>query len=370
MPKKKKKSAKTKEEMNKGLVKAVSVVLVVVLVPAFIALACLSTFRATVFNPEFHKQNLLEVNAYQRLVDDGIPSVILDFKSEHDNIYSYLVRQGLAFAVKQFLPPEWLQTQAEMGIDRGMAYLYAPGDPDEILNYIQAFRSQVLPNAGRVFSLLETGIPRCEEEGNIIKTLWPEADCARVNKTLDQVRDEVSAISAQVDEVEARADDLAARAETYVRYLYALRSFVSSLVTYIWIASLLCGLLMLGLLLLHLKRPASMLKWLATPFAVASVLILIPAYGVGAAFRTVIQSLVLNITPAMDSIIRAFLQTTAENAFAFLKLFGWITLGASVIALVAGYVIERVNWKTFNRNVKNTYRKTVGKKGKKKTAKK
>ncbi|MBU0731994.1 hypothetical protein KKC88_03890 [Patescibacteria group bacterium] len=365
---KNKKSAKTKQiqEKNKNLKKVLSIIFVILLVPSFIALVDLSTLKATIFNADFHKQNLVEANAYERIIDDGVPSIILTVKSEDDNIYSYLVRQGVILAWKKFVTPEWLQQQTELGIDRGMAYLYTPGDPDEILNYIQTFRSQILPNASRSLNLIETSIPTCEDPNNILKAIWPNLDCVSMNTTLDTVRTEIANISDQVDQVEVQVNDLSIQVEQYIKIFFALRGFLANLVTYIWIASLLCGLFIAAIVLLQYRNIASMLKWLATPFLIASILVLIPAYAVGNAFAVVIQSMVLNLTPAMNNIIISILSVTSANTFGFMKCFGWWTFGISLAVLIAGYIVERVNWIKFNKKVKSSYQDVIHKNGKKK----
>ena len=365
----KKKSSKNQQK-NKNLIKVLSVIFVVLLIPTFIGLVGLSTLKATIFNADFQKQNLVEANAYERVIDDGVPSIIMSVKSEDDNIYSYLVRQGVILAWKKFVTPEWLQQQTEVGIDRGMAYMYTPGNPDEILNYIDTFRNNILPNASRYLHMAETSIPTCEDPNNLLKTIFPNLDCTSMDNTLDTVRTEIAAISKQVDQVEVQVNEISIQAEQYIKLFFALRGFLSNLIAYLWIASMLCALFIAAIVLLQFRNIATMLKWLSTPFLIASILILIPAYAVGSAVNVAIQSIVLNITPALNSIITSIIDIMATNTFQFIKCFGWWTFGVSLAVLIAGYIVERINWHRVNKNIKTSYTKITHHKKKDKKSKK
>ncbi|MFH1781482.1 MAG: hypothetical protein ABH835_02610 [Patescibacteria group bacterium] len=366
----KSKSANKNADKNKNLKKVISYLLVIFLVPAFVMLAFFSTLSATVFNPDFHKNNLVEANTYVRLINDGVPSIVLNVKSENDDIYDYLIRRGVIYLFQQFVTPEWLESKANLGIDQIYTFISTPGSPDEYLNKIETFRTQYLLNASKQISIIQTSIPICEDQNNALKLFMPNVDCTSMNHTLDEIRNELGDIQVRVAKIEVQLNEASLQLEKYIKIIFALKNFVSNLTTYIWINSVLCLLAMLVLGLLQFKNIASMLKWVATPFLIASILILIKGYVLDKILALYINSLTLNITPEMDSIIYDVLNLTNTNIWAFMKTFGWIAFGLSLAMLVAGYVIERVNWKKVHEGVKKTYSNITHDKKKKKIKKK
>ena len=349
-------------EKNKKINTFFSYLLAFLIIPTFICLAFFSTLHYTIFNPDFHKKNLIQTDAYNRLIQDGVPSVILSIKNENENIYDQLIRRGAILVFQKFVTNEWLQSQTEIVIDQGLAYLSTPGNPDKILSELKTFQTQYLPKASNLLSTVESSIPACEDKNNIIKGLFPAIDCNNINYTLDQVREEVKSIRVQALNIEGQVNSYINQAETYIILFFALRNFISSLGTYIFILSLLVALYVIILAILQYRNISSMLKWLAAPFIIASVFTLLITLAIKNITSVTIESLALNINPEIDAIIRDILSVTSSNFICYLKTFAGITLGISVALLIAGCVVKRVNWEKPRAKAKSFYHKIVHKK--------
>lgn len=342
--------ANKKTKSNQQIKKVISYILVILIFFSFLGVVFFHASKAKVFNPEFYKESLVEANTYQRLINDGVPSVILTTNTQEDNLADFLTRKAIVYLLKKLVTPEWLRNETEVVVDRFFVFLSTPGEQEKILNFLDNFRETYLTNASQQLAVIERSIPKCE--GDIITVFFPNVDCAKVNESLDQIRQVLNESQTEVAALEAQLTDMTNRVESYVKVTYALSGFIQKTPTYFWLSLVLTLLFVAGLILLRYKNIPSILKWVSTPFILAAGFVLILAYVIHWTVGVYFDSLILKTTPEMRSILVDIMTTTANNLFGYIKIFAWITFVIALIILISGFVIERVDWRKVARKVK------------------
>ena len=337
------KKHKKQTDKHAKLKKGLSTIIVTLLVPVFLSLLFFSTLEATLFNADYYKQSFVEADTYNRLVSDGVPSIILKTENQNDDFFDFIIRKSTIYVFQKLVTPEWLQNETEVLVDDAMVYMSTPGDSTKIINFLDTFRDEYVVNASSTLAMLENSLPTCEE--NLIIAFFPEVDCSEVNKSIDEVRAELKASRADVEEMETQLVTLTNDVERYVKIFYALRTFIHDVPMYKWGSLGIMTFLLLLLCLIRFRNVASLLKWASVPFMIASLLMLFVNFIARRIADIYFNSLVLSTTFEMEQIIRDLILTISNNFFHYVFSFSLVTLIISALLLTSAYVIEHVDWR-------------------------
>ncbi len=84
------------------------------------------TLKITVANSEFYKSNLKKNNTYQRLIQDGIPSLITESIISDNAITDTISKDLIIYIVQKSIDPVWLEAVTGKLIDQIALYFSNP----------------------------------------------------------------------------------------------------------------------------------------------------------------------------------------------------------------------------------------------------
>ena len=111
--------------------KTASLIYSIIIVPVFAIFLFSLVLKTTIINPNYYKANLKKVDAYNRLIQDGIPSLLLQSKTANNDAgYS---KDLMVFVIREAVDPVWLENLTNKIIDQTVAFFPPPAKPGENL---------------------------------------------------------------------------------------------------------------------------------------------------------------------------------------------------------------------------------------------
>lgn len=115
-----------------------TVPLILLFVIIFISLLLVTHLSGSLGGSGFYKGQLRQADIYNWLYDDLMPVALDEFEENQGNglpIPLHVIKDDLIAVTKETLPPEWLRTKVESGLDEIVPYLV--GDRDSFTIHVQ-----------------------------------------------------------------------------------------------------------------------------------------------------------------------------------------------------------------------------------------
>lgn len=112
--------------------------LILLFVFIFIALLFTTHLSGSLGGPGFYKGQLRRADIYNWFYDDLMPAALDEFEENQGNglpIPLHVIKDDLIAVTRETLPPDWLQTKVESGLDEIVPYLV--GERDDFTIYIE-----------------------------------------------------------------------------------------------------------------------------------------------------------------------------------------------------------------------------------------
>jgi hypothetical protein len=123
--------------------RTLTIPLIVVFVILFIAVLLITQVNSTVGNPKFYNDQLRRVDIYNFVYDEVLPAALDDIETDDSSdipIGLAAIDDEIIAAVREILPPEWLQAQVESAANEIIPYLL--GDTEHF-TYILVLKDRV-----------------------------------------------------------------------------------------------------------------------------------------------------------------------------------------------------------------------------------
>lgn len=342
-------STKTKHSPKKakvsGKVKGLSWVLAILIV-IFLGFTLLFwSLSTTAFSDNFYKKSFSQADFYNRMVQDGVPSIILETDTENDNLMDTLMRQGIVFIFQKLVTPDWLQQETEGVIDKTFSYLKSKDTTQEsqIKDFLGQFNQETVSDIDNQVTVILNSIPTCEQV--MLPTLFPGINCEEMNNTLNQIKTEIKTGQEELQDITPELLATNARIQQDIDYLIEFKNFFKNVPLYFGLALILLGLVTLALAFLRHKNVPSMLKWLSVPYFIVSVLLLLKVEILKYLVIKYIGNLQIDTTVEMKSILIDVMNTTVVNLFLPLQKVGWLILILSVLLFIVAIILDRIDIK-------------------------
>lgn len=318
--------------------KTLSVILSVILGISLIAFLFLYNLKITAANPEFYKTMLKNTNVYDRLINEGIPSLVSEATITQDAITNYMAQKAIIYIVKQSIPSTWVENQTNIIIDKVAKIFSEPKSTPNIvidLDNMSTYLSQI--SDGIV--LFEQIVPSCsatESENNTAKQLLGVSiDCKSMNINLDQIKDSLKKASVSVNELKKVNIDISKQVNESVESINTVKDYINNLSFYTWLSLIVLIISILLLLLLDISNLVSMVKYFAWPILVASVSSLIASLIMQSSILTNINNnLTFDLPVEMSSIISDFAKSSVIQYFLQVKIVSGILFVISLISII------------------------------------
>ena len=324
-----------------GIKKTISLICAVLIIPVFIVFLFSLTLKTTVINPDFYKANLKKTDTYNRLIQDGIPSLILK-DSDQSNEFS---KELIVFIIRKAINPLWVENLSGVIIDKTINFL---SSEHETLNKVDINLSEVKKFQTKVSDgliILSQLVPSCSQaqEGatsSICKTSGTNLNL--VKKDIDNTRETVNKINLTTINIESGVS----QANSYLGIIHKL---ISNINAYFWASLIVLFALFATIIVLQINNIPMMAKFISWPLIAGSLFGLLVAL-VTQSFSPKDFDLVnLNLTTEMLSIIADFIKTNTFGVLHRMEIVSAVVLGIFIIKLCAVRVLEKRNFKFFGR---------------------
>lgn len=344
-------TAKKTEKANSGKIKEtsgrkfLSWLVAILLALFFITTVLFGTVSHIAFHSELYKKSLVQSDFYNRLINDGVPSMIMETQSTDADLTDRLVRQGIVFIFQKLVPPDWVQQQTETIIDNTFSYLKTTDTSKEsqVKNLLGKFDSQLVDNFDAQLGIIEMSIPTCEQVA--LPTLFPGVNCEEMDQTLNNIKTEISTGRQQLNEITPELLETNAEIQRDIDILINLKKSIHDLPYYFAGSLIILALLSLGIIFLKRKDIPGLLKWLSLPYFISAAITLIAAGIMKHLSLNYIARLNLETTSEMETILTDLMNTVVKNLFLYPAKIGWAALIISAVVFAAGMLLEKIDLK-------------------------
>lgn len=318
--------------------KIFSVIFAVVLGISLMSFLLLYNLKITAANPEFYKQELKKSNIYERLINEGIPSLISKTAITQDVLTNFMAQKAIIYIVKQSISSEWVEKQTDSIIDKTAEMFSQPKSTPKMVIKLDSM-STYLGQISDGILIFEQLIPGClatETQNNISKELLGVPfDCKSMNVNLDQVKDSLKKASVTINNLKTANIDISDELHHGVESVNSLKDLIYDLNFYTWLSLALLILSIILLFWLEMHQYLSLLKYFAWPIFLASVSTLITALILqSGTLNSLANNLNFNLTPEMNSIIYDFANSSTMQFFFQVKIVSVILLVISLAVLI------------------------------------
>jgi hypothetical protein len=318
--------------------KVLSVILAVVLGISLMSFLFLYNLKSTAANPEFYKTMLKKTNVYDRLINEGIPSVISEATITDDVVTNYMAQKAIIYIVKQSIPSTWVENETNIVIDKVAKVFSEPKSTPSVvidLDNMSTYLSQI--SDGVV--LFEQIIPSCAEteSGNnsAKQLLGISIDCKSMNINLDQIKESLKKASTTINELKDVNIDITKQVNNSVDSINTIKDYIHNLSFYTWLSLILLIISALLILLLDISDLGSMIKYFAWPILSASLFSLIGSLIMQTSIiNNLANNLTFNLPQEMSSIIYDFAKSSIVQYFVQVKTISAILFVISTIAII------------------------------------
>lgn len=313
--------------------KIVSWILLLILIPTFGIFIISLSLKNTLANPDFYKENLAEANTYERLINDAIPSIIMDSTLTEDNKTNLLAQQGIIFVIQKAVSPDWVQEKTDSLIDKTASYFSKPENEPSITIDIDDFNSN-LKTISDGLIILNEFVPTCEEAKNFESQnnslLKISLDCESTSFNLDQLKDDISLAQKEVKNLSVEDIEIANEFESVLKEINIFKNYFFNISKVIWISLILSILFVATIILINKEKMFKAIKSTSIALSIGCLAIII--------YSTIERSLTspqisktmdLKITYSLKVIINDIAKVSVDNFFGYL-----ITLSAVILAIL------------------------------------
>lgn len=323
--------------------KIISWILLIVLIPTFAIFVISLSLKNTLANPNFYKENLSEANTYERLINDAIPSMIMESTLADDSTTNFLAQQGIIFVIQKAVSPNWVQQESDALIDKAAAYFSKPENEPSVTVDLESFNSN-LKSISDGLVILNEFVPTCEEAKNFESKnnlLSISLDCESTSLNLDKLKNDISDVQQKVSKLSVQNIEIANEFENTLKKINIFKNYFFNLTSMIW-ASLIVSIIIIALIMLINKE--KIFKSIKTTTIALSTsclgIIIYSAIEKSLATSKISETMDLKINYSLKLIIDDITKVSIDNFFGYLFTLSTIILVVLVSIDILIYVLN------------------------------
>lgn len=301
-------------------------------IPALVIFFVSLILQQTIINPAYYKSNFKKIDAYERMINQGIPSLILKTHISDNPLTDTVAKDITTLLLQKFVDPMWLEAATEKFIDATIDYLTNKSTKIE-LNLTDA--REYLNRASSGLLVVREFIPTCTElkddkELSIFcsdKTMNPD----EVIKDIDAIRKEIDAVNLEAVKIDDVVNLINAD-------MGAVRMLARDIKIYLTVSLIILILSVMGVVILQSQRFLITVRSLAFFTGVGSFLTLLLGL-IAHQFvpNTINLGKTIILSPSIRAIIEDFLDVSISGVMDRLELVTFITLAASFLLFAFTY---------------------------------
>ncbi len=315
--------------------KTVSLAAAVLLVPTLFIWTFALTLKTTVINPNYYKGVLAATDTYDKLIQDGIPSLIVDTKVSQNDTTDWLAKEAVIFVVQKAIDPTWLQTITNKLIDQIVLFFDNEQKVGEKVELDLSQAESFLANANTTLSFVGEIIPSC----GTTKADGTTVACEKIDN--DEIKNDITVIGQNMSSLSLGMVDISDEVTEANSAVGFIQKFVKDVNGYLWVTTILAIVFIAAIVLASLKEYYYMTRFLAWPLGIASILTFIMVLIVSPVASGDYSSLSQNLPDAMNSIIADVLKGFTSGLFHRLEIIALIVLLIATVGYVTMVVLEK-----------------------------
>ncbi|MCL5795219.1 MAG: hypothetical protein M1338_02585 [Patescibacteria group bacterium] len=306
-----------------------------------------AVLKTTILKTDYYLSNLKKVDAYNRLINDGIPSLILDTKISDNQLTDSFAKELAIFVIQKSVDTAWVEDQTEKITDKIV----------ELLSNSKGTVSLDLSGTKNILSKVSTGllvldniIPGCKETQNA------SDNQAGLGKILDartycNVKTDLVRIKNSIDKISPGIVNLDSSIKNANSFIENIQHFTSNINFYFWL-SLISLIILLGLIvILEFYDLAFMIKSISLALIIASAITFFGGLISKAFISTAYVGVSASITGPIKVIIGDFIAASVAGIFSHLEIISGIIFGVFLIIFIVVIFLQKSGLKLFKHNI-------------------
>ncbi len=315
--------------------KTLMIIAAVLLVPTLFIWIFSFTLKTTVISPNFYKGVLKKADTYNRLVNEGIPSLVLSSTVSKDATTDVVAKELIVFVVQKTIDPLWVQAATNKLIDEIVVFLRVGNKAGNKVEVDLASADQFLNKTNAWLGLASQMIPSCT--GGETKTAATICKNADINP--DQIRQSIATVQNDIGNLKLGTINIENDVTKVNSVVSFIQKFVRNINLYFWFSLVIGLLLIAAIVLLSFEDLRFMSGLIAIPMAIAAifslvvVLLLNPLSNVG-------TNLSLDLPTEMKSIIADALHYNTLGILHRLEIISVIVLALAVVVYFIDWILK------------------------------
>lgn len=312
-----------------NLKKTLSLICALLLVPAALFFIFTFVFKTTIISPKFYKDNLQKADVYNQLIQDGVPSLILESKISEDNFIDTFSKEMMIFVVRRAIDPAWIKTISEGVIDKIANYFAAPRGTMDKIDIDLKTANQFLVKASAGLTVLDQVLPACE-------------NCAEIRKNIEATQEKINNINLGVVNIEKEV----AESNTIINFI---RKFARNIKVDFWVSLAALLILILLIVLLELKNLPTMLKFISWPLIFTSFFSLLGVWLMTPLSVNGLSLLHFDLPAEMETIIIDFIRVNVLGIIHRAEIISAVIFIFFLLLVTLVFILEKRNFKFFGK---------------------
>lgn len=337
-----KKDQEEKIVIRWSLEKTLTLIAGIFFIPTLIVFLVSLTLQQTVINPTYYKENFKHIDAYKRMVNQGIPSLILKTRLSDDVVTDTIAKDISTFVLQKVIDPSWIEGATDVFIDSTIDFL-TKKDQEITLNLSEARR--YLTSASNSLLIITELIPTCDQTSTKVTLSQistpldlsflcanKEINLLEIKKNLETVRQDLNTVNLEA----VKFDEVVSLINTDLK---AVRTFAKDIRVYLIGSAIFLAILVLAIVFLNRKRLNTIVFSLSLFTGIGSFATLFIGFlGNQLAPKTISQSREIILSSSIRAIINDFLHASISGIFSRLEFYAGITLVASALLFILAYI--------------------------------
>jgi len=337
-----KKDQEEKIVIRWSLNKTLTLIIGIFFIPTLVIFLVSLTLQQTVINPAYYKNSFKRIDAYNRMVNQGIPSLILKTRLSDDAITDTVAKDISTLVLQKVIDPTWIEGATDTFIDSTIGFL-TKKNKEITLNLSDA--RGYLTSASNSLLVITGLIPTCDQTPTKVTTIRTPAPldlsflCGNKEINLDEVRKNLETIRQDLNTVNLEAVQFDEVVSLINTDLTAVSTFAKDIRVYLVGSIIVLAILILAIVFLHRKRLNTIVFSLSLFSGIGSgIALFIGFLGNQITPKTVSQSREIILSPSIRAIINDFLDASISGIFTRLELYGGVILIVSALLFILAYI--------------------------------
>lgn len=312
--------------------KIVALICAILLVPTIMVFIFSLTLKRTVINPEYYKSNFKKADVANRLINEGIPALILDQSISQKKLKDAFAKDLIILVIQKSIDPAWINTLLDKTVDEIVVFFKDAEKAGGKIEINLADTSKLIDKVSAGLMILEQTVPSCNTAGSTI-------DCSKIN--FDSIKAEITKTRTAVDDINIGVVNIQDQVSQVNSYFVAIQTIVREINTAFYLSLAFLIFFCLLIIGLEYKNIPFLGKIVTLPLAIGSFLSLIIIWLTKPVSLGSLGLINFNLPEAMNNIIADVIKINIAGIYNKYALISGIVLTICILAYVTVLILEK-----------------------------